>query len=108
MPPFRFLSNHGLVLIAIAADPRSRMRDLADTVGITERATQRIVNDLISADYVTRERHGRRNRYAVRTDLSISLPTQRDVDLGTLLGVLLPAGSSDERRDVIDRDHGRR
>jgi MarR family len=105
---FRFLSNHGMVLLSIAHDPRARMRDIAAVVGITERAAQRIVADLIAAEYVSRERDGRRNTYTVRTDLSISLPTQRDIDLGSLLSVLLPAGTSDERRDLIDHDHAPR
>jgi MarR family len=104
VPPFRFLSNHGMVLLSIAHDPRARMRDIAALVGITERAAQRIVADLIAADYVSRERDGRRNIYTVRTDLSISLPAQRDIDLGSLLGVLLPAGASDERRGLMDQD----
>ena len=103
MPPFRFLSNHGMVLLTIAQDPRARMRDIASIVGITERAAQRIVADLIDADYVTRERDGRRNSYTVRTDLSISLPDQRDVELGSLLNTLLPAGASDERRDLMEQ-----
>jgi MarR family len=102
--PFRFLSNHGLVLLSIAHDPRARMRDIAAVVGITERAAQRIVADLIAADYVSRERHGRRNAYTVRTDLSIGLPTQRDIDLGSLLSVLLPAGTSGERRSLMGQD----
>ena len=104
MAPFRFLSNHGMVLLAIADDPRARMRDIAAVVGITERAAQRIVADLIAAEYVARERDGRRNAYTVRTDLSIGLPSQRDIDLGSLLRVLLPRGTSDERRGRMDQD----
>lgn len=108
MVPFRFLSTHGLVLLAIAHDPRARMRDIAAVVGITERATQRIVADLVDAGYVSRERLGRRNTYTVRTDLSVNLPTQRDIDLGSLLGVLLPAGTTEQRRELIDPDSARR
>jgi hypothetical protein len=103
VPPFRFLSNHGLVLLSIAQDPHVRMRDIADIVGITERAAQRIVADLVSADYVTRERNGRRNSYTVRRDLPLHLPAQRDIDLGSLLGVLVPPGTSDERRGRIEQ-----
>ena len=95
--PFSFLTNHGLALLCIAEDPQVRMRDIAAGVNITERAAQRIVSDLITAGYVDRERSGRRNEYTVRTDLSVSLPNQRDIDLGSLLGVLLPAGSTKER-----------
>jgi predicted transcriptional regulator len=99
--PFSFLSNHGLVLLCIAHDPRSRMRDVAASVGITERAAQRIVAELIDHGYVNRTREGRRNHYTVRGDLPIAIPTARDVDLGALLNVLVPKGSSDERRDQV-------
>jgi DNA-binding MarR family transcriptional regulator len=99
MPPFAFLTNHGLTLLCIAEDPRARMRDIAAAVGITERAAQRIVADLVGAGYVTRAREGRRNSYEVRTDLTVALPAQRDVDLGSLLHVLLPREASDDRRD---------
>ena len=103
VPPFQFLSNHGLVLLAIATDPSARMRDLAASVGITERATQRIVADLISAGYVGRERDGRRNRYAVSADRSFTLPSQRAIDLGALLGVLLPPGAGGGRPGLPGR-----
>jgi len=104
VPPFRFLSNHGMVLLSIAHNPRARMRDIAAEVGITERAAQRLVADLIAADYVSSERDGRRNRYTVRTDLSISLPSRRDIDLGSLLSVLLPPGTTDQRRGLMDQE----
>jgi DNA-binding Lrp family transcriptional regulator len=94
MPPFAFLTNHGLVLLSIAEDPTARIRDLAATVNITERAAQRIVSELIDAGYVERTRVGRRNEYTVRLDLPIALPAQRDVDLESLLTVLLPARPS--------------
>jgi hypothetical protein len=96
--PFGFLTNHGLVLLCIANDPTLRMRDVAAQVQITERATQRIVAELIDAGYLDRERVGRRNHYTVRTNLPVSLPASRDVDLNSLLNVLLPTGSSSARR----------
>jgi hypothetical protein len=77
------------------------MRDIAGAVGITERAAQRIVSDLIEAGYVSRRRDGRRNEYSVRTDLPLLLPDQRDVDLGSLLNVLLPAGTTEPRRSQV-------
>ena len=97
MAPFSFLTNHGLVLLCIAEDPQARMRDIAVNVDITERAAQRIVADLIGAGYVERTRTGRRNTYTVRLDLPVLLPNQRDVDLGSLMGVLVPRGSSDPK-----------
>lgn len=101
MQPFGFLTNHGLALLCIAEDPAIRMRDIAAHVDITERAAQRIVADLVEAGYVERERVGRRNLYQVQTDLRLSLPTRRDIDLNSLLNVLLPQGSSTGRRDAL-------
>lgn len=103
--PFSFLTNHGAVLLCIAEDPQVRMRDIASTVQITERAAQRIVADLIDAGYVDRTRTGRRNSYTVRTDLPVALPAQRDVDLQSLLTVLLPRDSSSARREGIEAAH---
>src|SRR5437868_15062066 len=88
-PEFEFLTNHGKTLLLIAHDQRIRMRDLAALLHITERATQRIVADLAHAGYLDRKREGRRNVYSVRTDAPLGLPTQRDIDIGSLLGVLL-------------------
>jgi hypothetical protein len=101
---FSFLTNHGLTMLCIAADPRVRMRDIALSVGITERAAQRIVGELVDADYLDRTRDGRRNVYTVRNDLAIRFPAQRDVDLGSLLGVLVPHASSGARRGSITAD----
>lgn len=97
MARFSFLSNHGQALLCIAADPRARIRDIAVAMNITERAAQRIVGDLVDADYVERTREGRRNVYAVHTDVAIRLPAQRDVDLGSLLRALLPSPRSKRR-----------
>ena len=94
MPDFAFLTNHGKALLLIAHDRRIRMRDIADLLGITERATQRIVADLAKAGYIDREREGRRNLYTVSTHLPLGLPTQRDTDIGSLLAVLpAPSGA---------------
>jgi DNA-binding MarR family transcriptional regulator len=103
---FAFLSNHGAVLLCIAEDPRIRMREIAASVLITERAAQRIVSDLIATGYVDRVREGRRNLYAVRGDLPVVLPTQRDIELNSLLSVLLPLTSSSTRRDEMKASAG--
>ena len=88
MPEFAFLTNHGKALLLIAHDPRIRMRDIAGLLGITERATHRIVADLDHAGYVERKREGRRNVYSVRDHLPLGLPIQRDIDIGSLLAVV--------------------
>lgn len=101
MASFGFLTNHGLTLLCIADDPRVRMRDIAANVQITERAAQRIVADLVDAGYVDRAREGRRNHYTVRASLPITLPAERDVELNSLLALLLSEGSSSERRNAM-------
>jgi len=98
--PFALLTNHGLALLFIAAEPRARIRDIAAAVDITERAAQRIVGDLVRADYLHRTRDGRRNVYTVRTERAIALPGRRQVQLGDLLGVLL-AGREHRRTAYV-------
>ena len=101
MPPFGFLTNHGLALLCIAEDPEIRMRDIAANVHITERAAQRIVADLVDAGYLDRQRVGRRNRYTIQASLPISLPTKRGIDLNALLNILVPTGSSAQRKHAM-------
>ena len=83
-----FLTNHAQVLVCLAEDQDIRLRDIAASVGITERAAHRIVGDLISAGYVSRERNGRRNRYKVRSHLPLPDPLARGQKVGDLLEIL--------------------
>jgi predicted transcriptional regulator len=101
VPPFSFLTNHGLTLLCVAHDPHARIRDIATSVGITERAAQRIVADLAEAGYIYRAREGRRNVYTVNRELRVTLPSQREVDLNSLLGVLVPPNAVSERRELL-------
>jgi MarR family protein len=82
------LTNHGNALLLIARDPRIRLRDIAAALEITERQAQRIVGELVTAGYLTREREGRRNSYQVASHVPLRLPFQADIDLGTLLAIL--------------------
>jgi len=88
-----FLTNHAHVLLCIARDPEMRLRDIAARVGITERAAQGIVRDLVDTGYATRTRVGRRNVYQVRLDRPLRHPLERDRQIGDLLE-LLRAGSA--------------
>ena len=88
MASWSFLTNHAQVLICIARDPGSRLREIADAVGITERAAHRIISELDDAGYISRERTGRRNRYTVRSQLSLPDPLLREQNLGQLLTIL--------------------
>jgi len=89
-----FLSNHAQVLICIAREPEIRLRDIASSVGITERAVQRIVSDLSNAGYVESERIGRRNRYSVNRNLRMRHPAQTNLDVGELLDLLTDTSRS--------------
>lgn len=71
-----YLTNHSHVLICLAQDPQSRLRDVADRIGITERAVQMIVADLEEAGVLVRHREGRRNRYEIRPDHSLRHPVE--------------------------------
>lgn len=83
-----FLTNHAHVLNCIAADPDIRLRDVADRVGITERAAQLIVSDLVAGGYLTRTRVGRRNRYEVHREQPMRHPVEQDHEVGELLVAL--------------------
>ena len=77
-----FLTNHSHALLCLARDPTMRMRDIAEKVGITERAVQRIVRELAEAGYINIERQGRRNTYSVVRGLPLRHPIEmhRSVD----------------------------
>jgi predicted transcriptional regulator len=83
-----FVSNHFLVLLCIAEDPGIRMSEVADRVGITERAVQRIVRDLVDGRYLQRTRVGRRNHYEIDTQMPLRHLETQHRRLGDLLAVL--------------------
>lgn len=83
-----FLTNHAHVLLCVVRDPQARMRDIAEQVGVTERAAQRIVVDLVEAGYLERTREGRRNRYRLHAELPLRHPMDRDTDIGQLVALL--------------------
>jgi DNA-binding MarR family transcriptional regulator len=85
---WRFVTNHAHVLERIYAEPESRLRDIADQVGITERAVANIVADLEAAGYLTKTRDGRRNRYEVHPGLSLRHPRHRHRTVEDLLRFL--------------------
>jgi hypothetical protein len=74
MASWDLFSNHGLTLICIARRPGSRLRDIAECVGITERAASRLVGDLCEAGYIMRTREGRRNHYEIKADKPLHHP----------------------------------
>jgi predicted ArsR family transcriptional regulator len=84
-----FLTNHARILILIAETSGIRLRDVADQVGITERAAQRIVAELEAAGYLTHEKVGRRNQYHLRPDAHLRHPLEDDVEVGRLLDLFV-------------------
>jgi len=98
-PGWTFLTNHAQVLVCIAHDPGVRLRDIGERVGITERATHRIVTDLAVAGYITRERNGRRNHYTINTQLPLPDPILREQNVGELLEILIATHRSEPRLD---------
>ncbi len=86
--PWTFVTSHTQVLLCIAQDPEVRLRDVASQVGITERAAQRIVADLVESGYVGRSRIGRRNRYTINPSAEMRHQLQHGLEIGGLLGLL--------------------
>jgi len=88
MPGWKFLTNHALVLCIVAQHPRITAREIATTIGITEKATRNIINDLEADGYVDKKREGRRTRYKIDPDMPLRDETQQDKAIGDLLGIL--------------------
>ncbi len=84
-----FLSNHAHVLVCLAKDPMSRLRDIAESVGITERGVFRVVSELEEGGVIHRIKEGRRNRYEIDTSRHLRHPLEADRTVGGLLSLLL-------------------
>ncbi len=91
MASWSFLTNHARVLVCIAHDPGMRLRDIATTVGVTERTAFGIVDDLIAGGYVDKDKAGRRNRYSIRTELPLGENVGRERTIGEVLDLLVDA-----------------
>lgn len=97
MTQWTFLTNHAHALVCIARDPGLRLRDVAERVGVTERAAQRIVSELVDAGYLERLREGRRNSYRVRPDRPLRHPLEKGHRIGEILDVLHEHAGVDSR-----------
>ena len=89
MGRWSFLTNHARVLLCIASDPGVRLRDIAATVGVTERSTHDIVTDLVTAGYVVKDKDGRRNRYHIQEHLPLRDPISQERTVGEMLDLLV-------------------
>ena len=84
-----FLSNHAHVIFLIARRADVRMREIADEVGITERAVQRIIDDLTAGGYVIVTKEGRRNVYTVQGNLPLPHPIEKHCTLSQLIHLVV-------------------
>jgi len=89
MSEIELLTNHGHVMVCVARDHEMRLRDIAECVGITERAAQRIVRELETEGYLSRKRVGRRNVYEIHPEVPLAHDLEGEVPVGKLLRVLL-------------------
>jgi predicted HTH transcriptional regulator len=90
MHRWTFLTNHAQVLLCIARNQRMTAKDIAEVVGITERAVQRLIHDLEESGYIVRLRVGRQNRYVLNPDLPMRHPAQGGRSIGELIELLAP------------------
>lgn len=102
-PTWVFLTNHAHVLLCVARDPDARARDIAVQVGITERAAQRILSDLIADGYLAKTKIGRRNRYTLNRRGHLRHPVFRDLEIGPLIDILQQEGPA-----PVDGDRAKR
>jgi DNA-binding IclR family transcriptional regulator len=89
MAEWSFLTNHARVMLCIAHDSGVRLRDIAATLGITERSAYGIVTDLTEAGYVMKEKDGRRNRYQIQAHLPVGEGIGRARTIGEVLDLLV-------------------
>lgn len=83
-----YLTNHTHVLVCLVKHGDMKMREIAQLVGITERAVQRIILELEAGGAVVRERHGRSNRYQVNLDVPLRHNLEGEHTLGELLSMI--------------------
>jgi DNA-binding IclR family transcriptional regulator len=93
VPNWSFLSSHARALVCIAHDPGVRLRDIATTLGITERRAYAIVTDLTDAGYVVKDKEGRRNRYRIQAHLPLPEAVGRERTVGEMLALLADPSS---------------
>ncbi len=104
MKTWSFLTNHARVLLCLASDPGARLRDVAASLGITERSAYGIVTDLTAAGYVVKQKDGRRNRYQIQAHLPLPEPASQEPAIGEVLDLLAGNGArqfTDQGRPAV-------
>ena len=98
MEEWSFLTKHARALVCIAHDPDIRLRDIATTVGITERRAYGVVADLIDSGYVVKEKDGRRNRYQIQDHLPMRDSISRKPTIREVLDLFVESNSRPRAR----------
>jgi hypothetical protein len=97
---WNFLTNHARVLLCIAHDPDARLRDIAASLGITERSVYGIVTDLTAAGYVVKHKDGRRNLYQIQAHLPLPEPASKEPAIGEVLALLIGSRARQQPSEV--------
>ncbi len=107
MGDWTFFSNYGHVLVCLARNPRARLRDVAQEVGITERAVQKIVKDMQAAGFLDVRKQGRCNRYRINRRKALRHGLESHCTVGKLLALIaapgrgLPSAVADEAEEDL-------
>ena len=88
---WNLMATHGVVLFYIAANPDATMRQMSESLNLTERRIAQVVRDLAEADLLTVKRNGRRNSYTVNPDANFRHPTLSHIRLGNFVRMLSSA-----------------
>ncbi len=99
MERWSFLTNHARVLLCMAHDPSARLRDIAASLGITDRSVHGIVTDLTTAGYVIKHRDGRRNLYQIQAHLPLPEPASQEPAIGEVLALLIGNRARQQRSE---------
>jgi predicted transcriptional regulator len=97
MRNWRFITNHGLVLLYILQNPQCTMREMALALGVTERSIQRVLDDLSSEGYIDWQRTGKGNIYEINHTLGLKHELTKDFSVGDLLNLLTSKRESKEK-----------
>jgi len=95
MKNWTFITNHGLVLLYISKNPQCTMRDMAITIGITERTILRILGDLEEDGYISRQNTGKGNTYRIKTRLGLKHDLTKNIPVGDLMKLLRSGSGRD-------------
>lgn len=106
-PKWTFFTNHSHVLFYLYSHPDMPLREVAQAIGITERAVQGIITDLESAGALERKRVGRKNHYTIHTDLPLRHKLEAHCTIGTILSVIRGDTADAQSHDSTDEDNNR-